>query len=598
LVISALDRTCVHGASPPYPLPTVYVSATRIPREFTVLGRRVTVLDSAAIAARAATSIPELLAGLPGVHSRTRGPFGVQTDLEMAGASFSQVLVLVDGMRVTDPQTSHHNLNLPLRPGDLERIEVLYGAGSSAHGPDAFGGVINLVPRKDPVRHLELATRWGRSPDAGSVAAVGSGATLRYGWRGAWGDLSLSAGKDRSDGHRPDADFDIDRLFLSARIPLAGGRLRLQSGVEDKEFGAGDFYAPFPSREWTRVWLCGAQFRRVLRPGRELTVRAHYRRHRDRFVLTSVDPALYENRHSNQTAIAETYLHLALGEASHAILGGEAAAERIDSSNLGTHARHRSALFAEYSRYFGLWGLDAGSRLDYSSRYGWEISPSLGLSAIWPATRAYAAVSRAFRTPSFTEFYYRDPANVGSADLEAERAWSWEAGLVLHPGPGLQVQTAVFVRDEDGLIDYVRPVGTPPWTARNLGEVRTLGTQLDFSLGPGRPFRLDLGHAWLRKTRTLEEGFESKYVFTHPTHLFLLHLTHPLPAGLTSGWRLTLREGDRGDDYVLMDLVLSRRCRYGLVRVRLQNLTDQVYEEVPGVPMPGRWLSLESQFAL
>ena len=137
-----------------YLMDTVYVSASRLSATPGTSKRLITVLDSAAIAQTGAHSIAELLSQLAGVHSRTRGPLGVQTDLAMAGATYSQVLVLLDGMRMNDPQTGHHTLNTPLRPQDLQRIEIVYGAGSAVHGPDAFGGVVNPVS----YTHLTLPT--------------------------------------------------------------------------------------------------------------------------------------------------------------------------------------------------------------------------------------------------------------------------------------------------------------------------------------------------------------------------------------------------------------------------------------------------------
>ena len=146
-----------------YLMPTVYVSASRLPPAGAQMDkaadavRNVIVLDSAEIARRAPESISDLLSSLPGVDTRTRGPFGVQTDLEVNGATFSQVLVLVDGMRVNDPQTGHHTLNLPLAPQDLERVEITYGAGSAVHGPDAFAAVVNLVPKRNASNRLDIS---------------------------------------------------------------------------------------------------------------------------------------------------------------------------------------------------------------------------------------------------------------------------------------------------------------------------------------------------------------------------------------------------------------------------------------------------------
>ncbi|SVC07812.1 uncharacterized protein METZ01_LOCUS260666, partial [marine metagenome] len=146
---TALATTTSVGAdSTPLPaalVPPVLVSATRLSDDGAQT-RHIVVLDRDEIDRRGASSLAELLGTVPGFDAQTRGPFA-QVDLGMDGATYSQLVILVDGMRVNDPQTDHHTLNLPLTPADLERVEILHGAASSVHGADAVGGVINLVPR-------------------------------------------------------------------------------------------------------------------------------------------------------------------------------------------------------------------------------------------------------------------------------------------------------------------------------------------------------------------------------------------------------------------------------------------------------------------
>ncbi len=586
------------AAEKTYLMDPVYVSASRLPDSLAAGGRQVVILDSAEIARRGATSIADLLSTLPGVHTRTRGPLGVQTDLEMAGATFSQVLVLVDGMRVNDPQTGHFNLNLPFRPQDLERVEVVYGAGSAVHGPDAFGGVINLVPRTTPLRQIELSTNWGESGgDNSDVAAVANAASLRYGWSGAWGSAGLSLGKERSDGYRDTTEFDTNRLYAQARLPLGKGLLKLHSGVEDKVFGAKDFYAPFPSKEWNTAWLSGAQYQRPLGASRRLVSRLLYRRHRDRFVLLRNNPAVYDNRHLNQLATAEAHLTQDWGR-GQLVLGGEINRERIDSNNLGKHGRTRSAFFAESGHPLGAWKLNTGLRFDYSQTYSLEFSPSLRLSRSWGKSRLFAGVGRAFRAPSFTESYYQDPNNIGNANLKAERAWSYDAGLATRTLETLSLQAWVFARYESNLVDYIRPTNTPPWTAQNLGEIRTLGGQIELTYDGWDVARPALSYSWNNKTQTLGSGLESKYVFTQPRQQFNLRLDHSLPANLQVHWQYAYRERQGAADYGVAQLLLSRNLPYGRARLRISNLTNERYEEVIGVPLPGRWFALETLFDL
>ena len=58
---------------------------------------------------------------------------------------FEQTLVLLNGLRINDVQTSHHDLDLPLPTESLERTEILRGAGPTFYGSDAVGGTINFI---------------------------------------------------------------------------------------------------------------------------------------------------------------------------------------------------------------------------------------------------------------------------------------------------------------------------------------------------------------------------------------------------------------------------------------------------------------------
>ena len=602
-VIAAATETPASPQDETYHLPTVYVSASRLPADGGGT-RNTVVLDSEEISRRAPESISDLLAGLPGVDARARGPFGVQADLEVNGATFSQVLVLVDGMRVNDPQTGHHTLNLPLAPRDLERVEITYGPGSAIHGPDAFGAVVNLVPKSDPTRRLDLGGHWGRALGAQPVAGVGSDASLSYGVKGNWGSVWATGGKSRADGYRADTDFDTDRALVSARLPAAGGDVSLLWGVQDKAFGANDFYGPYPSEEWTRAWLYSARFRRAGPAQRGLEGHVYYRRHRDRFVLVRDNPALYENNHTNSLAAAHVHGSAAAGSWGALLAGAEVASETIDSNNLGDRERRRGALFSEFHGGRGRCRVDAGARLDRHEGFGWRASPSLAMSFRHTSrARYFATVGRSYRVPSFTESFYEDPNNVGNPDLGAESAWSLEGGAQITPTGALNVTASSFVRYEDNLVDYIRSVDSSPWAARNLGEMRTAGLQLT-AVGTWPSLLTRLDYTFVDKEQTLTSGLQSKYVFTHPRHQLGLQLDHPLVAGFRAGWQLTLKERQAQEDYEparairLLDLVVQRRFGYGRSLLRLRNLTDHRYESVLGVPMPGRWFSVETQIDL
>ena len=125
----------------------VIVTAARIPLELTSVARTVDVLQSADLMRLPARSIQDALVFVPGVDLRSRGPYGAQSDVSIRGGSYEQTTVLLNGMRLTDPQTGHHQLNLPLAPLDIDRIEIVKGGASRLFGPGAMDGVVNIVTR-------------------------------------------------------------------------------------------------------------------------------------------------------------------------------------------------------------------------------------------------------------------------------------------------------------------------------------------------------------------------------------------------------------------------------------------------------------------
>ena len=93
-----------------------------------------------------------------------------QTDFALRGATFGQMLMLVDGVRLNDAQSGHHNGDIPVPLDQVERIEILYGPGSSLFGADAVGGTVNIVTRRES---SEFAGRRGRQLRTGRGPGAG-----------------------------------------------------------------------------------------------------------------------------------------------------------------------------------------------------------------------------------------------------------------------------------------------------------------------------------------------------------------------------------------------------------------------------------------
>src|SRR4030095_5027988 len=128
----------------------VVVTAAATPVELGTVTRTLTVITREQIARMPVHSIADVLRLTASVDVRARGERGVQTDFAVRGANFGQMLVLVDGVRLNDAQSGHHNGDIPVPLDAVERIEVLSGPGSSIFGADAFGGTVNIITRHAP----------------------------------------------------------------------------------------------------------------------------------------------------------------------------------------------------------------------------------------------------------------------------------------------------------------------------------------------------------------------------------------------------------------------------------------------------------------
>jgi iron complex outermembrane receptor protein len=560
---------------------TVVVTAAATPVELGSVTRTLTVISREEIALLPAQSIADVLRLAASIDVRARGIRGAQTDFAVRGANFGQMLVLVDGVRLNDAQSGHHNGDIPVPLGAVERIEILHGPGSSLFGADAFGGTVNVITRSR-VDAPSFVLHGGTSDLAGGQAHGGFA-------RGAVRQ-TLSASFDRSSGFMYDRDFKT--ALARTRATLAG-RTDLSVSYLWKEFGANNFYGGnAPSREWTNQTLVAADHRFGSAGGWLIDGAASYRTHGDRFVFNQERPAISDNRHRTHAALV-SLSGSRPGPAGASIAAGvEGGGDRIRSSNLGDHSTARISAFGEWRQQWGPRAqIDAAMRIDRYREFGTSWSPSLG-AGWWPSAsvRLRASAGRAFRIPTFTERYYSDPANLARADVGPESAWAGEGGADVFLRGGWVLQTTAFGRADDDVIDWLRATPAERWQTYNIRSVRTIG----FEAGVRKTFeRGALVHAqytWLDLDAADVDQL-SKYVLDYAPHSLTGTVSVPLPGRVRLTPRVEYRRRTRstgGSEYVLLDARIGRRIgELYEVFVEGTNLFDADYEEIAGVAMPG-----------
>jgi outer membrane cobalamin receptor len=587
-LLSGVAALALHGATPEGdPATTVVVSATLAPGTLAESNREVLVLDAETLKALPVRNLADALALAATVDLQSRVPGGLFGDLRMRGTTYAGVLVCVDGVRWNDPQTAHFNLEIPIPLDLVDRIEVMTGSQCTFFGADAVGGVVNIITRRADGR--AMARVEGGSHGTHGASALTEG--IQGPWRGrAW------AGYGHTDGFVPDRDSTLVQAGLEGERDLDQGRVRALYAYQDSRFGAQGFYGAYPSWEATtnHALLLSAVLDQDAFAGHATRLDATWRRHDDNYVLYRDQPALYQNLHTDDTfqLKAVSVLHQGGGATFTAALEG--GRDTLASARLGHHQVDKAAGGIEWLQDLG-GGLtfQAGLRGDHTSGWGGILTPTAGLA--WSPVRDLklrAAWGRAFRAPSFTELYYASPAQMGNPDLRPERAESIEAGADWY-GPGRTVLgLTLFHRKDREQIDWVRSAPSDPWRAANIGEVTVRGLSTTAALSPA---------SWLQCSAGLTLTDESvpavPYQSRYAPDWVRVQASLAAEAVLNPATRLALswvhkHPGQGGPEPSQLALRVSRILGAFELQLRADNLLDKRVQEITGVDVPGRSVSV------
>jgi iron complex outermembrane receptor protein len=265
--------------------------------------------------------------------------------------------------------------------------------------------------------------------------------------------------------------------------------------------------------------------------------------------------------------------------------GVEALHESVISNNLGDHARSRAAAYGALDlRALRRFSLSISAREEFYRRYSGAFTPTISGGA-WLSTKVKlrASASRAFRVPGYTDLYYHDPANLGSPGLRPERAWTYETGVDWIPSAHARAELTVFHRRERDGIDYYRSGPNDIWRALNIENLNFTGVEAGLRV---RAF--DFRYTGLHGVQdTIAAGF-TKYTFNYPTHSGVVSWQGTLPGGIIGRTRIGVLDRRARDPYAVWDLYAARSKGKLHPFVQLANVTSTSYQEVIGVPMPGR----------
>ena len=537
------------------------------------------VISAQQLRSEGAGILSDSLEYVSGVDLRDRGKFGVQGDLSLRGSTFEQTAVLIDGVKINDPQTGHYNLDIPLTSFDVERVEIFKEGLSSRFGSGAFAGAVNIHTQRPVRRALNAEALFGEH------ALFGQGISLSI----SEGDTSGRVSFERkiSKGDRPDTDFAYKTasIYLSKENDLFN--LDGLFGYQKKDYGAGSFYSNlFPSEEehiQSLFFKSGLECKEaVFEPAFNLFLRQH----RDKFILDRDDPD-FVNYHTTYVYGFNSQAEVPVGWGS-LLSGFDLTEEEINSTKLGKHSRFNIAPSLALTPDLGdKFTADIRARLDHYTNLSWQESYNVALGYdLSDRFKVKGSLGRAFRIPTFTELYYFDPGNVGNPLLGIEKSDNFRLGLEFG-NEYIEAALEGFYRKGRNLIDWIRTSSSVPWQATNLGKADFRGAEFKMKFK-----RCSLSYTYTDVTRAAS-GFFSKYALDVLKNQLILGLNYQF-SGISSNVRFSYNERYYGETYFLADLYISKTIKrrgYSLEPfIKIDNLTDTDYSEIGGVLQPGRWI--------
>lgn len=636
------------GLSAQIDLDTVTVTADLIQDQSLLnSNRNVQIISGEELEKAPVNSVAELLDFATGVDARQRGIFGTQTDLSIRGGSFEQVLVLIDGVRLADPQTGHHLMNLPVAKEDIERIEILLGGGSYIFGANAFSGAINIITKKAKHNNTKLGLDYGQFQTFTT--------SLQQDIVGKRHQTSLSLSHNMSEGFKSNTDFRHTNLGLRSNWSFGANKFQLQAGYTDQGFGAQNFYSDnFPHQYELTKTLFGSinwETEGKLHWNKQV----YWRRNWDEFQLFREEgddfydyqnglfiwdidtaPGWYtgHNYHRSdvlgfkndvrwkskfgQSALSLDYRH----EQVRSNNLGDSLASVIEIPNsrgayyLGAD-RQNVSLAGQHRISIRKWQISAALQANYNTDFNWGWYPALNLGyRPIAAHKFYGSFNRSFRFPSYTDLFYRLGGALGSRDLRPEESYNYELGYRFFR-KAWYGNLSVFYRNGQNIIDWTQACASCDLIAGNSTAVNFGGLEFsvrknlsaDAKLAGIQFFELSYSHLQ-NFSDTQEEVYRSLYVFDFLKNKITLRAGQKIAQNLSMHYFLSYqqREGQYLDakrkqliDYPevwLINLSLHYDWKDFQFSLQAQNLLNQKYFDRGNVELPGLWAQFGIQYRI
>ncbi len=614
-------------------LKEIVINSSRTETSEKQMLRPIQIIDNRNLNISHDNDISTALKDFSAIDIRQRSFSSVQSDISTRGGSFDQTLVLLNGINLSDPQTGHYSLSIPIGLTNLENIEVLYGPASRTFGANALTGAVNFISRIPEKNALKLDLSYGSFNTINTELGIDN-VIKKF-------KQNLTLSFSRSDGFMKNTDYNRTNVYYENNFPIGRVKVKSMLGFLYKDYGAFSFYTPMYSNQYEKIRTGFAACKFSGGTDLKWDYKIYYRALVDEFQLfretedyytqiggnwinfNTGDTVSWYQRHNNHfTNIAGTGFNLEKDwRFGKSAIGGEYRYEQIYSSVLGNDVepihnglydksddRKNLSFFAEHGYYSEKFLFNAGLMIYHNQKYG--MNYYYGVDVGYYLSEKFmikTGVNKSMRLPTFTELYYKGPSNIGNVDLIPEQALSFEAGAKYYISKNSYINLNLFNRYGTNIISWVREENSTVWETKNLTELNVAGIEV---FAAYRDFKEDffvksinLVYSYIYQDK-YAEGLESKYTLDQLKHKFVFNLSHKIYKNLSADWTLNIFK--RNGEYLFFDFdqnaytetvefplstLLNSRIYAEFnkfdIYISGYNLTNTEYFDIANVPAPG-----------
>ncbi|CAB3790863.1 Vitamin B12 transporter BtuB [Paraburkholderia ultramafica] len=482
---SATDANAAAQSAASIVLSPVVVTAERGPQALADTIPQTSLFDQQDLADTTATDLPGLLQLAPGAQiSRTGGP-GSTASLFLRGASSTQSLLLIDGLRVDSVSLGAPQLaQIPL--DQIDHVEVVNGNVSALYGSGAIGGVVQVFTKDggDHPPRFNFSVGYGSYHTQTQQAGV-NGALDKDGRT----TFSISLARSKDDGFS-----SLDPQQAPSANPNANGYLNesiaasLRHKFNDRWDTGVSYFQSNGNNSYDNAYGVPTDLNNLYSKVRQASVFANgkltdgWTTH---FIVSEGDDrsvsntnGVYNGRFDTDNRQYTWQNDFTFAAQQKLQVGYEHLDQSLDSDTFAAPDRHVDSGFVGYTGRFGRNQIQANVRHDQYSDFGGANSYYLGygfdITERWKATASYAD---SFRAPSFDDLYY--PIS-GNPSIQPERSHSIEAALQYASSALGVMRLTAFQTRYSNLIDYAQ-VTPGIYLAENVGHAKVQGLEGSWS---------------------------------------------------------------------------------------------------------------------